>query len=185
MAVYIPDRDILALLSEIIGKAFILTAKCGIGQAARQSDLAAPGQCVYERIRSIHEAHDKSERYYIRYADDFVIFSPDKAWLESLSPRMADFLRDRLKLRFHPNKISLRTVASGVDYLGWVQFSEIIAFYGHRQKSGCSARLRTSGGKPEVVASYLGLISHGNSRGLQVEVEKLAQKYEEPEKENV
>ncbi|MBI2097715.1 MAG: hypothetical protein HYT46_02165, partial [Candidatus Vogelbacteria bacterium] len=57
-------------------------------------------------------------KHYLRYADDFVLLSPDRGQLiESLS-YMGVFLHKQLKLILHPDKVSLKTLASGVDYLG-------------------------------------------------------------------
>lgn len=32
------------------------------------------------------------------------------------------FLRKKLQLEMHPNKVFIKTLASGVDLLGWVHF---------------------------------------------------------------
>ena len=108
--------------------------------------------------------HKLKAKYYIRYADDFVIFSHDKAWLEEVLPRIADFLKERLKLQIHPDKIYLKTLASGVDFLGWVHFPD------HRVLRTTTKRriiknLKISQ-KTETIASYLGLLKHGNTNKL-------------------
>lgn len=66
--------------------------------------------------------HTLKVRYYIRYADDFVILSPDKKYLENIIPAIAEFLQNTLKLTLHPDKIFIKTLYSGVDFLGWVNF---------------------------------------------------------------
>ncbi|MFZ2887036.1 MAG: hypothetical protein WA021_04425, partial [Minisyncoccia bacterium] len=76
----------------------------------------------------------------------------------------AEFLRETLKLELHPDKVSIRTLASGIDFLGWVHFPD------HRvlrttTKRRMFARLRNDARK-EVVDSYRGLLSYGNSHGL-------------------
>ena len=67
--------------------------------------------------------HRLKAKYYVRYADDFVFLSHDKRQLEALVPYMKLFLRDNLGLEFHPSRVSIKTLASGVDFLGWVHFS--------------------------------------------------------------
>jgi hypothetical protein len=62
--------------------------------------------------------HTMKIKYYIRYADDFVIFSRDKDYLLELTPKIADFLDESLKLCLHPNKVFIKTIASGIDLLG-------------------------------------------------------------------
>src|SRR5258708_17319451 len=64
--------------------------------------------------------HRLKARCYIRYADDFVILSKDKSWLEELLPMIKNFLQEHLKLDLHPDKVSIRTINSGIDFLGWV-----------------------------------------------------------------
>lgn len=59
---------------------------------------------------------------HLRYCDDFVIFSENKAWLEKQIPLISNFLEDKLKLKPHPKKVSIETLASGVDFLGLVNF---------------------------------------------------------------
>jgi hypothetical protein len=96
----------------------------------------------------------------VRYADDFVILSHDRNQLECLLPRIADFLQDKLNLQLHPNKVSISTLASGVDFLGWVHFPD------HRVLRTATKRRmmrRVIGTDNEnVVASYLGMLSHEN-----------------------
>lgn len=74
------------------------------------------------------------------------------------------------RLRLHPDKVSIEPVSSGVDFLGWVHFPY------HRvlrttTKRRMFKRLKMIEGKPEVVSSYLGLISHGNSNKLKKRIE--------------
>ncbi|MEK7509157.1 MAG: reverse transcriptase/maturase family protein [Patescibacteria group bacterium] len=108
--------------------------------------------------------HRLKAEYYIRYADDFVFLSHDRATLAVLLPRIHDFLLGRLQLKLHPDKISVRTLAAGIDFLGWVHFPD------HRvlrttTKRRMFARLR--GERNDACAqSYLGLLSHGNTRKL-------------------
>ena len=57
-------------------------------------------------------------KYYIRYADDFVILSEDGNYLEKILPEINNFLEKKLKLQLHPDKVFIKTLASGVDFLG-------------------------------------------------------------------
>lgn len=63
-------------------------------------------------------------KFYIRYADDFVILSTDKDYLVNLLLEIEVFLKEKLKLTLHPSKVSIKTLASGIDFLGWVNFPE-------------------------------------------------------------
>ncbi len=108
--------------------------------------------------------HRLRAHHYIRYADDFVIFSDDRARLEQILPRIRAFLFERLKLDLHPDKISILTLASGVDFLGWVHFPD------HRVlRTATKRRVLTRMGrrpKPETASSYRGLLQHGNTYAI-------------------
>jgi hypothetical protein len=103
-------------------------------------------------------------KFYIRYADDFVILSQNKDYLLELTPRIADFLEENLKLLLHPDKLFLKTLNSGVDFLGWVQFPD------HRVlRTSTKNRMFEKLGDNLLKAtlnSYLGLLSHGNAHKL-------------------
>lgn len=109
--------------------------------------------------------HVLKQRYYIRYADDFVIMHHDKNILMKTLREISDFLAGKLNLRLHQDKTFIQTATSGVDFLGWVHF------YHHRvlrttTKKRMFKRLKETSMKQEVVQSYLGLLSHGNTHKL-------------------
>jgi retron-type reverse transcriptase len=62
------------------------------------------------------------QRYFIRYCDDFIILADDRAELEALIRPIQDFLATALKLTLHPDKIVLRKLSWGLDFVGYVQF---------------------------------------------------------------
>lgn len=103
-------------------------------------------------------------KYYIRYADDFVVFSHDKNSLIEMVPLIEQFLAGHLNLVLHPDKLFIRTVSSGVDFLGWVHFLD------HRvlrtvTKNRMFRKINSETTLP-VLASYWGLLLHGNAQKL-------------------
>ena len=108
-------------------------------------------------------------KYYIRYADDFVILQNDKTELENLLPKISKFLSESLKLSLHPDKVFIKTIASGVDFLGWVHFPE------HRVLRTTTKRRMLKNlqenPKKESRQSYLGMLKHGNSYKLSKKVD--------------
>jgi hypothetical protein len=103
-------------------------------------------------------------KYYIRYADDFVILNENKDYLENLLPKISAFLGRELKLNLHPDKVFIKTIASGVDFLGWVNFP-----YHTVLRTSTKRRMLKNLKKnynPETKQSYLGLLKHGNSYEL-------------------
>lgn len=162
MVKYIPDKDILWLLSVIVGSfnSGILGKGLPLGNLTSQLLVN-----IYMNEFDQFVKHKLRVKNYIRYADDFAVISHDRAYLERILTLMQDFLRDRLKLSMHPNKISIRTVASGVDFLGWIHFAD------HRvlrtaTKRRMLKRVKANQGKHETVQSYLGLLKHGNGKKL-------------------
>ncbi len=110
---------------------------------------------------------------YIRYADDFVILHESKDYLENLVPQISEFLETQLKLSLHPNKLFIKTLASGIDFLGWVHFPH------HRTLRTATKRRMLSNpgiyvGDEAVVNSYRGLLSHGNGYKLQKMINKIS-----------
>lgn len=124
---------------------------------------------VYMNEFDQYVKHNLRIKHYIRYADDFVIMHHDKRVLEDTLPKIRDFLGEKLSLSLHPDKVFIKTAASGVDFLGWVHFPY---YRGIRTttKKRMFKKIKDSQGKPEVVQSYLGLLSHGNSWILQTRI---------------
>ena len=108
--------------------------------------------------RSLHMRH------YIRYADDFIILSRNRAELEHLIPAIEKFLGQELKLSLHPRKVSIETFASGIDFLGWVHFPNHRVLRTATKKR--MFRKLAQNQKEATKASYLGMLSHGNASEL-------------------
>lgn len=163
----IADEDIRRLLFHIV-ESFHLTEKgVGLPLGNLTSQLLVN---IYMNEFDHYVARQLRFKHYVRYADDFVFLSADRNELVELLPRIRDFLWNELRLKLHPDKISLRTVASGVDFLGWVHFPD------HRVLRTATKRrmfrgIREREGKEETVQSYLGLMSHGNTKKLRRKVE--------------
>ena len=100
-------------------------------------------------------------KYYARYADDFIVLSQDKKYLEEILEKIKEFLENNLKLTMHPDKVFIKTIYSGVDFLGWVQFPK------HRVlRTSTKKRMfknLNKNEKPNTLASYLGMLKHGNT----------------------
>lgn len=89
---------------------------------------------------------------------------------EDILLQMKCFLLRNLKLQMHPDKVFIKTLASGVDFLGWVHFPD------HRVLRTATKRrmfrnVEAKGNKKEVVQSYLGLLKYGNAWRLMERIE--------------
>lgn len=159
---HIADTDILWLLERVIGSFHTESGK-GLPLGNLTSQLLVN---IYMNEFDQFVKHTLKAKYYIRYADDFVIFSGDKEYLKVVLLQMSTFLNFRLGLKLHPDKVFIKTVASGVDFLGWVHFPD------HRvlrtiTKNRAFRNIREKRWKQETVESYLGLMRHGNMYKLQ------------------
>lgn len=157
---YIPDRYIIKLLEEVIGS-FCSTPDVGLPLGNLTSQLLVN---VYMNEFDQFMKHMIRAKYYVRYADDFIVLSGNREWLEIILPEIRNFLFNRLKLTLHPDKVSIKTLASGVDVLGWIHFPD------HRVLRTTTKRRAVSrimaDPRPERVASYLGMLKHGNAEGI-------------------
>lgn len=163
---YIPEQEILWLLKNIIDS----FATPGL------DDVGLPlGNLTSQLFANIYlnkfdqwVKHTLKACYYIRYADDFAFLSPGRNWLEGSLNEVRLFLQINLKLQLHPDKIFIKTLASGIDFLGWVHFSH------HRvlrtKTKQRMLRKITESPTNETIQSYFGLLGHGNAAKLRVAV---------------
>lgn len=158
---FIPDERIIGLIREILGSFQSTRPGVGLPLGNLTSQLLVN---VYMNEFDQFVKHKLKAKYYIRYADDFVFLSENKEWLENILPIVKEFLNNRLKLSLHPDKVYIKTISSGVDFLGWIHFSD------HRVLRASSKRrmirnLNEEKTLPRVI-SYRGLLSHGNAHKL-------------------
>jgi RNA-directed DNA polymerase len=172
LAAYISDKNILDLIGKVtdsFSNPYLFGAiaqnkyKRGLPLGNLTSQLLVN---IYMNKFDQYVKHRLKAKYYIRYADDFVIMSHDRKYLHKICRYIGMFLQKELKLELHPDKISITTHAAGVDFLGWIHFPT------HRVLRTLTKRrmLRNCAGKDEndpVSRSYLGLMTHGNAYRLQ------------------
>lgn len=166
---YIKDENIILLISEIINS-FNTKEKMDIGLPLGNltSQLLVN---IYMNKFDQFMKHRLKVKYYIRYADDFVILSKDKDYLWELVPKIADFLDEELKLSLHPDKLFVKTLSSGVDFLGWIHFPN------HRVLRTATKRkmfrnIKAKEGNENTIASYLGMLKWGDAHKLKINIKK-------------
>jgi len=161
------DETVFELLKEVINS-FSVTSGSGLPLGNLTSQLFVN---IYMNEFDQWVKHRLRAQYYIRYADDFVFLSSNRQELIDMIPHIAHFLDQRLQLQLHPTKLFLNTMASGIDFLGWVHSPN------HRVVRTATKKrmIKNILAKPvtAVFNSYLGLLTHGNAYGLSREVENL------------
>ena len=176
LAKYIEDKDILWLLNQIIDSFNSKTTRKNDLHISTMADICNKGlplgnltsQLLVNIYMNLFDQFVKRKlkvKYYIRYADDFVVFSENKEYLENTLKQMKEFLENNLKLRMHPDKVFIKTLSSGVDFLGWVNFPKYRVLRTATKKR-MFRNLKGNRYKEESLRSYLGLLNHGNTKKL-------------------
>jgi len=156
---YIPDNDTICLLREIIYSFRSVKYGTGLPLGNLTSQLFAN---IYMNGFDQFVKHKLKVKHYIRYADDFIILSENKKYLKNVVDSIRDFLRNELKLTLHPDKIFIKTLSSGMDFLGWKHF------FDHRilrntTKARAIQNIQNSDYNSATLNSYFGLLGHGNA----------------------
>lgn len=168
---YIQEDKLINLFKKLINS-FSVSINKGLPLGNLTSQLLVN---IYMNQFDQFVKHKLKMKYYVRYADDFVFVSDNRDELEEIIPKINYFLDKRLKLKMHPNKVFIKTISSGVDFLGWVHFSD------HRilrktTRKRIFRNLEKEIPKIETINSYLGLISHGNTKKLKVKIDNISNK---------
>lgn len=155
---YIDDASTLWLLGEIITSFSIGTTYKGLPLGNLTSQLLVN---IYMNEFDQFVKRKLKVTCYIRYADDFVIFHTSKRYLTAIIPQLQSYLHDELKLTLHPDKLFIKPLSAGIDFLGWVHFPH------HRVLRTATKRrmfnkLQQNNSK-ESLASYRGLLKYGNT----------------------
>src|SRR3989344_4742378 len=163
---YIPDKRTVALITKVVASFQSWTPDVqyeprGLPLGNLTSQLLVN---IYMNEFDQFVKHTLKTKQYVRYADDFVFLSHSRGTLEEMLPRVQDFLNARLHLALHPDKVFIKTFASGVDFLGWVHFPD------HRVLRTATKwrmlRNLADDAFDARVESYRGLLGHGNARRL-------------------
>jgi len=156
---YIPDKNIIHLLKEIIFSFCSAEYGTGLPLGNLTSQLFAN---VYMNEFDQFVKHKLKVKCYARYADDFVILSENKEDLENKIGPIKNFLHNELKLTLHPDKIFIKTLSSGTDFLGWKHF------FDHRILRKTTMvrvikNVQNSDYNSATLNSYFGLLKYGNT----------------------
>ena len=160
---HIADSDIRWVIHQVISSFYVTAPGIGLPLGNLTSQLLVN---IYMHEFDAYLKEKLRVKYYLRYADDFVILSDNKEYLEKLLPLMRKFLNEKLRLMLHKDKVYIKTIASGVDFLGWVHFPY------HRVLRTSTKRRIFQRVTHNNISSYLGTLSHGNSYGIQKQVLK-------------
>lgn len=125
-------------------------------------------------------------RHYVRYMDDVIILSNDKAHLHELKNKIETFLNTELQLDLN-KKTAIRPISCGVDFVGYKMWPT----YRKLKKSSARRILRkvkalcidyalgeaTFEDVRRRMASYNGILQNANSYGLRQKIDALFIEY--------
>jgi RNA-directed DNA polymerase len=114
----VKEPRFMGLLREIVGS-FTIGAETGVGIPIGNLTSQIFTNILLDRLDTYVKERLRV-RYYFRYADDCLLVSRDRRYLESAFTRMKEFLSDELGLHFHPKKWFIRPLHQGIDFLGVV-----------------------------------------------------------------
>ena len=127
--------------------------------------------------------HTLKARYYLRYCDDFLLLSRDKSELEKRLRYIEVFLRTKLKLELHPNKVEIIKVRQGVDFLGYVTLPHATMLRANtknrmfrklqEKKKLVQKGVCTEESFEHSRQSYLGVLAHANAQKLREQAKAL------------
>ena len=109
----IKDKKVIWLIKQIIGK-----SKKGMPIGSLTSQLFAN---VYLNELDKFVKHHLRIKNYMRYMDDFIIFSEDKKELHFILNEIENFLKENLELELN-NKTRIHPVQTGVEFVGYIHF---------------------------------------------------------------
>lgn len=175
----IEDQEVLGLIDEIF-KSFENQRGKGLPLGNVTSQLFSN---IYLNELDQFAKHTLKAKCYFRYCDDFVIVHPDKKSLEDVINKIKTFLFATLSLDLHPNKVEIRKVTQGVDFLGYVvlPYVQVVRTKTKRRllckldfvKQSFQDKKISTIRFQSTISSYLGVLSHGRNKRLQVKVKRL------------
>ena len=168
----INDDRALHLLGHVIDS-FHVEGSCGKG--APIGNLTSQiFTNIYLNDFDQYVKHSLRVKHYLRFADDCLLLAPHRQELEELLPKIEEFLALRLKLALHPDKVSIRPLNHGIDFLGIVvhPFHRTLRTTTKRRMLRKLTERHGEAFRGEIdsdslhqsLQSYLGILSHVDAR---------------------
>ena len=106
-------------------------------------------------------------KYYVRYADDFVIIGKNKRELNKVIPLITIFLKNELKLEIHENVKVYSIYERPIDFCGYKHYKEFTTIRKRNWKKTRRMLLReTNLTRAKRLMAYLGYIIHSSSYNI-------------------
>ena len=106
-----------------------------------------------------------TSNYYLRYVDDFVLLGNSITELKYYRDEITRFVADKLFLTVHPKKQIIKTISSGIDFVGYIVRSDYVLIR-RRVIGDFKRRLEFSVDKESAYNSFLAYAQWANSHCL-------------------
>ena len=157
----VKDKDIIWLLNNVIDS---FSSEFGEGKGIPLGNLTSQIFAnIYLNELDQFIKHNLKVKYYLRYADDFLILntSTNTKWKEIYLESIKEFLENVLKLDLHPKKIAIRKLRWGIDFCGYIVLPHYILPRTKTKKRILKKVIQ--GSDYQALQSYLGYFSHASS----------------------
>lgn len=112
-------------------------------------------------------------RYYIRYADDFILLDEDESKLKLWQDDINAFLNNKLRLELNLNKTKIRGVEKGIDFLGFfikpcytLVRQKVVNRFKNKMYFNRIKKIKNSNEILSQINSYYGHFKHASSFNL-------------------
>jgi len=174
----ISDAETLWLVNKVL-KSFEKSTNIGLPLGNVTSQLFAN---IYLNELDQFIKHKLKNKSYLRYADDFILISKNKDLLLQNVVEIQKFLKQNLKLDLHPNKVFIKKLRQGVDFVGYVILPNAnvlrtktkVRIFGKLKK----AQKELNTGKmskekfQQIRASYFGVLKHCRNKEIKRDLKK-------------
>jgi len=162
----VKDKNINWLIANVVDS---FNSEMGIGKGIPLGNLTSQiFSNIYLNALDQFVKHTLKMKYYLRYADDFLILTTRSRQHKDYLKIVKEYLVDNLKLELHPKKISARNLSWGIDFCGYIVLPHYILPRTKTKKR--ILRKVAEGSDYQALQSYLGYFSHSNSFRLSSEL---------------
>jgi len=126
--------------------------------------------------------HVLREKQYIRYCDDFIVLHDDIDHLKNIACQVRIFLWQNLKLSLNKNKVAIRKINQGIDFLGYIALpyyrvmrtktKRRIIYKMRTKKNQLKFGVIDEQSFNQSMQSYLGALSHCKSFKIQKQMKR-------------
>lgn len=174
----VKDLDLIWLLKQVLNS---FSSEKGVDKGIPLGNLTSQVFAnIYMNELDLFIKQQLRIKYYVRYADDFLLLSENKKNLESFVNPIRNFLEQNLQLKLHPQKIIFRKFSWGIDFLGYIVLPYVVL---PRTKTKRRLFKKIKGKISDLkngyisersfnqsLQSYLGYLGHANSYKLAQEL---------------